>query len=246
MRWVTDKTGRFAKRPHYDPTELDEECERIVQVFLMGKYGKVEFPVSTNDLTVLIESRVEDLDMGTDLSEEGDDVEGLTEFKKGGGLPTVKISSELVGKPVMENRLRTTLTHELSHVVFHSFMYEVEVKPPSLFETSSIEVSSQQVYKCKRDNMIGAVVSDWMEWQAGYGCGALLMPLSSLTEVVKAFRKGHNLFSSSLSLDSSEGQELIQSVSIAFQTSRDAARVRLLQKRLLQDDRGFKAGNLFD
>ncbi|MCZ2146593.1 MAG: hypothetical protein LC126_02320, partial [Bryobacterales bacterium] len=31
--------------------------------------------------------------------------------------------------PHMENRLRTTLTHEYGHVHFHQFMFEVEARP---------------------------------------------------------------------------------------------------------------------
>jgi hypothetical protein len=31
---------------------------------------------------------------------------------------------------------------------------------------------------CKRDGIINARQSDWTEWQAGYACGALLMPAS--------------------------------------------------------------------
>jgi hypothetical protein len=26
MRWVTDRTGRFPQRPHYEPEELDAAC----------------------------------------------------------------------------------------------------------------------------------------------------------------------------------------------------------------------------
>ena len=43
MKWVTDRTGRFAKRPHYDPTELDQECERIIYGFLLEQHKKLSF-----------------------------------------------------------------------------------------------------------------------------------------------------------------------------------------------------------
>jgi hypothetical protein len=39
MKWVTDKTGRFAKRPRYLPEELDGECERIILEFLKERHG---------------------------------------------------------------------------------------------------------------------------------------------------------------------------------------------------------------
>ena len=243
MRWVTDRTGRFARRPHYDPTEIDQECERILCDFLLKTHKKVEFPITTSDLTILIESHVADLDQGADLTEEEGEVEGLTEFTRG-KKPTVRISSNLIGKPNIENRLRTTLTHELSHVIFHTFMFEVDSKPRSLFETAS-EPPHQLTHKCKRDNMLESSITDWMEWQAGYGCGAFLMPITSLAKTVKDFRQTHSISMGGLSLLSGEGQELIQTVSKAFQISRDAARVRLLQKRFLLDDGGRTVGNLF-
>ena len=52
---VPDKTGRFSQRPHYKPGELDRECEIIVTSFLQHRHGEAVFPVSTEDLTVLIE-----------------------------------------------------------------------------------------------------------------------------------------------------------------------------------------------
>src|SRR5581483_3412369 len=165
MKWVQDRTGRFARRPHYLPEELDEECERIIVEFLTKKYGKAEFPVRTDDLTVLIEQKA-DLDSYADLSEEEGEVEGVTEFTPG-QRPVVKIADRL-NAPNMENRLRTTLTHEWGHVHFHQFMFDVDAKPRSLFGDDAPAVSN----KCKRDKIIGASETDWMEWQAGYVCGA--------------------------------------------------------------------------
>ena len=84
----------------------------------------------------------------------------------------------------MENRLRTTLTHEYGHVHFHQFMFEVESRPGSLFE----ERDQTQSNRCKRDTIVSAAESDWMEWQAGYVCGAILMPAGPLIDTVQAFR----------------------------------------------------------
>src|SRR5437660_1025526 len=109
MKWVPDKTGRFARRPHYQPDEIDAQCERLIHKFLSKKRGKVEFPIRTDELTVLIEERA-DLDSSTDLSHEEGEVEGVTEFRRG-ARPLVSISHAL-SAPNMENRLRTTLTHE--------------------------------------------------------------------------------------------------------------------------------------
>jgi hypothetical protein len=245
MKWVPDRTGRFAERPHYDPSEMDYECERIVQEFLSRKYGKVIFPISTSDLTILVEGAVDDLDLGADLSEEEGEVEGVTEFRRE-RRPVVKIASRLVDDPRMENRLRTTLTHEFTHVTFHSFMFETEIKPLSLFENSaSPENAEPYSNKCKREVITGASQNDWMEWQAGYGCGAFLIPISALISTVRDFRENRGLTLKPISADSSEGEELIEIVASTFQTSRDAARVRMMQKNMLENASAGRTTPLF-
>ena len=55
MRWVRDRSRRFERRPFYDQHELDDQCEELVAGFLNGKNGSVEYPISTDDLTVMIE-----------------------------------------------------------------------------------------------------------------------------------------------------------------------------------------------
>jgi hypothetical protein len=239
MKWVTDRTGRFAQRPHYLPEELDSECERVILAFLNKRYGKVEFPIQTDDLTVFIEEQA-NLDCYADLSGEGEGVEGVTEFVLG-KRPLVKIADALNASH-LENRLRTTLTHEYGHVHFHRFMFEGnQGVTGSLFG----QVDAVQGNKCHRDTIVGAQERDWMEWQGGYACGAILMPVSALFDVVQRFRVDNNLLYSNLSLQSEPGQKLITAVATGFQTSRDAARVRLLKKGILTDTGTQRTSELF-
>jgi hypothetical protein len=239
MKWVRDKTGRFSQRPHYLPEELDSECEKVMLAFLQKKYGKVEFPIRTDDLTIFIEEQA-DLDSYADLSGEGDGVEGMTEFQSG-KRPIVKIADAL-NAPHLENRLRTTLTHEYGHVHFHRFMFEDGAgMSDSLFGAQQ----AAQGNKCHRDTIVGASERDWMEWQAGYVCGAILMPVEALMQAVQCFRQENHLPYSNLSLNSEPGQKLITTVAEGFQTSRDAARVRLLKKGILLDMGKQATGDLF-
>jgi hypothetical protein len=90
VKYVPDRTGRFSQRPHYEPKELDRACETIIAGFLKERHGAAKYPVSTDDLTVLIERDAESLDQFADLSGYGRNVEGLTHFQPG-RKPRVKI-----------------------------------------------------------------------------------------------------------------------------------------------------------
>ncbi len=227
MRWVKDRSGRFSERPHYDAKELDEECEEIISEFLRRRYRCVGYPVATDDLTRLIEEIAGDLDMYADLSMEGADVEGVTEFGRG-QRPRVRISREISGRPEFENRLRTTLTHEFGHAKFHDFMFQINAGS-SLFAGTAVQVSA----KCKRTSIIGAPAQDWMEWQAGYVCGAILMPRRPLQEALRDYRTASGLGTAVFHVGSCEGEALIRAVANQFAVSKEAAKVRLLKLNLL-------------
>src|SRR5688500_458230 len=114
MKWVRDTTGRLPERPHYAPDELDRECESLLRNGLRHSYAAAP-ALTTDDLTVLLESHTSDLGLFADLSADGPGVEGVTEFAKA-GRPRVRISAMLSDSPARAHRLRTTLAHELGHV----------------------------------------------------------------------------------------------------------------------------------
>ena len=229
MQWVKDRTGRFSQRPHYLPEELDAQCENLVCDFVRSRHQNVRYPLSTNDLTVLLESLAEDLDLYADLSQEEGEVEGVTDFFRG-RRPKVRISKRLSSDPRLINRFRTTLTHELGHVKFHTFMFDGPTTS-SLFPSESPELSN----KCKRDNMLQTSQTDWMEWQAGFACGAFLMPASALREAIRRFMDKRKAAVAKFAVTSAEGEALINVVVSQFQVSRDAARVRLAQRGALTE-----------
>jgi hypothetical protein len=194
--------------------------------------------VVTDDLTLLIEEFAEDLDTYADLSADGPEVEGSTEFVPG-RRPRVRISKALSERPGLENRLRTTLTHEFGHVRFHDFMYQMR-GGESLFTTTRIHVNA----KCNRTSIIGASQQDWMEWQAGHVCGAILMPRRPLQNAVRSYRTDAGLGSAVLDVGCAEGDRLIQEVAERFAVSREAAKVRLLKLNLLAEG-GHVGSGLF-
>ncbi|MER8912743.1 ImmA/IrrE family metallo-endopeptidase [Mesorhizobium sp. M0761] len=227
VKYVADKTGRFSQRPHFKPEELDRECESIIAAFLRDRHGKAEFPVSTEDLTVLIERDTESLDAYADLSGYGTNVEGATIFQPG-RKPRVLISDRLQLDDHRENRLRTTLAHEYGHVRFHAYLWEAEPPGPDLLRRNP----NANVQICYRDRMLDAAQTDWMEWQAGYVCGALLMPVGPVRGIVRAYCESHGLFGV-IGQNDAHGRALIETLKGAFQVSGEAARIRLLKLGIL-------------
>jgi hypothetical protein len=218
VKYVPDNMHGFGERPHYEPRELDRTFETIVVDFVRKKYGKVEFPLSTDDLTTLIEAHVADLDQYADLTGYGINIEGATLFARS-GKPKVLIST-LVHKH--ENRLRTTLAHEFVHVHLHAYLF-------GLLDGQMRLAGAKQpgtAIACRSDTIISARKVDWREWQAGYGSGAMLMPKSHLQRVVGDIQRKQNIFGAVVAT-SPNGQLLVDGVVENFAVSRDAARVRL-------------------
>jgi hypothetical protein len=222
MRFCKDGTGRFAERPYYHASELDTECEQIITSFLTKKYGEASFPISTEALTRLIERDAADLDLGADLSVEGPGVDGVTDFTPG-AKPKVRIE-RFLSEQKSEHRLRTTLTHEYGHVHFHKCLFDGKAAQSHNLFASHGAASM----KCKRDTITGAPQSDWTEWQAGYACGALLMPVSHLTRVVGDYLQRHDLYGP-LQIDTVTANTLTRLVSQTYHVSMDAAHFRLLK-----------------
>ena len=221
MKWIKDSTGRFPERPFYEEGEMDHECERIVIEFLQAKYGKVEYPISTNDITLLIERDASDLNLYADFSAEEGDVQGATDFFTN-NKPAVSISEYLSNTNQMENRLRTTLTHEYGHVKFHDFLYR------RLFQARPFNSFSVKGPRCKRSSILNAAKTDWLEWQAGYASGALLMPITHLKDITQVSLREWGMYNS-ISTTSEESKKLIERITTAFSVSFEAARVRLSQ-----------------
>ena len=227
VRYVPDRTGRFPHRPHFKPEEIDKECEEVVQSFLRERHGEVKFPISTDDLTLLIERDTDDLDLYADLRDFGRTVEGMTEFRPG-RRPLVRISASLAKDDRRKNRLRTTLTHEYAHVHFHGHLWDVDSSQGSLFA----QESDADLQTCKREAILEATRADWMEWQAGYACGALLMPASEVRHLVREYREANGILGA-IHHTGQHGRALISELRTTFQVSLDAAQVRLLKLQAL-------------
>jgi len=198
--------------------------------------GTFALPIPTDVLTKLIERDSQYLDLYSDLSDEdGTNVEGVTDFCPG-AKPIVRISSALSDAGNRVNRLRTTLTHEYCHVKFHDYLYQEGELMGRLFA----DAFKKKPAKCQRETMLDAPITDWMEWQAGYVCGSMLMPLTYLKRVVANYRKENNLLGS-IGDRSKEGLVLLATVADTFDVSQEAARIRLLKLNHLSSGKTHSA-----
>jgi Zn-dependent peptidase ImmA (M78 family) len=227
MKMIRDVTGRFPERPHYSKEELDGDCEHIVSAFLTERHGSVKLPITTDELTILIEQNEATIDSYADLSRFGDDVEGMTAFYPDRG-PEVSISENIAREPHRENRLRTTLAHEFGHVYYHRALWAAALEPSGLFS----QAGGENKAICRRDTILNANERDWMEWQASYVSGAILMPVSRIKKLVGDFAE-HRGLHAQIFLSSEAGFQIVGAVTEAFRVSADAARIRLLKLSLL-------------
>ena len=167
----------------------------------------------------MIEAEADDFDMYADLPEGQD---GYTDFffdRK----PRVLIAKRL-SDPRYENRLRTTLGHEYGHVWFHA----------PLWRNSAADHPAEPRWTCHRDRIVHAPQSDWMEFQAAYIGGALLMPASDVKSWTGeiAMREAKE---PPVSADSDLGRAMIERLIRRCRVSEQAARVRLLSLHILTE-----------
>jgi Zn-dependent peptidase ImmA (M78 family) len=222
---VADRTGRFAERPYYDAVELDRDCECLVSAFLNSRPGR-SLPLQTDELTILIEQAGATLDSSVDLSGYGHDVHGMTVFRKD-QAPEVSIS-DLLSAPHRENRLRSTLAHEYGHVRYHAPLWE------SKFAGRLFDTGTANRIICKGNTILGPDDTDWMEWQAGYASGAILMPAAAIRRLVADICAPRGLHSA-VTLASPNAAMIITAVAAEFLVSEEAARVRLIKLGLLSE-----------
>jgi len=195
---------------------MESECEGVVSDFLIEARGRVVYPLTTDDLTLIVE-RYADLNLYADLRVEGEDVQGLTSFASG-RRPAVRIDERLSTDERRGNRLRTTLAHEFGHVRLHNVLFQEEVRGVPLF--GDVRVGEQ---KCRREGIANPSLADWLEFQAGYVCTALLAPKRWVLDVLAR----SNPSRVPLVEGRPAAEAAARAVADAFEISLEAARVRL-------------------
>jgi len=217
-----DYTGRFPERPHWEIDELEQRCEEILTPFLESRYGQPPARVPTQDLLILIDREAEELDLHSELIADrpGEEIHGVTWFFPG-AKPKVQINRHLRREFQRANRYRTTLAHEYGHLILHTWLYDRFHH--QLLQTGVPLCCYSRTVEGGFDGM-----TDWMEWQANYVSGALLMPRWRVELLAQAFGKERGV-SVPMADGGIDGQMLIKRMTSLFDVSSAAARVRLLK-----------------
>jgi Zn-dependent peptidase ImmA (M78 family) len=225
MRWVPDPTGRFAHRPFYEEDELENRCTEAIQWFYAEKLHRAFTPPMTDhDLQSLVEAHVDDLDLYADLSMEGTGVEAVTEFRPDRG-PCVRIAQQLSRDKRRRKRLRTGLSHELGHVLFHADLFTNKWRDEQGAAGPALATLQRAV--CKRETLaFRPRQPDWAEWQAGYSCGAILMPKTHVLQYVSYARETGALPGTGAT-EEHVHRLIVWKMAQQFDVSTEAARVRL-------------------
>ncbi len=183
MRMIRDPKGRFPSAPHYTNDELDRECERLVAALLRKRHGEVRPRITTDELSPSIELNGASLDsICRPHSPYGDDVEGVTVFhpdrepevaSSRTGWRTIPAARTVCARPWLTSSAMCISIGTCGLEFLHG----------QLFDRSSTENKAI----CKRDTIIQAANYDWMEWQAGYVSGAILMPATAIRRLVSDY-----------------------------------------------------------
>lgn len=224
VRWIKDATGRFPRRPYYEDDEFEDECDAIISAHFRAQHTEPCFPIPTNELVILLEKEVSIVDIYSEL-EQG--VDGQTDFNPD-GKTVVQIARDLGEQEFRENRLRTTLTHELAHIKFHEHLFRAKALQPPLFAFEQGPINSAS---CQRATILDGPGTDWLEWQAGFASTAMLMPRMQLRRIVQETVEQTGARSPIL-LSSLYGRHLVRRIRQAFQVSEEAATIRLLRLNL--------------
>ena len=170
-------------------------------------------------------------------SELGSHLLGVSGFATG-LQPIVKISRTLtlqahesLAQGGIIGRWRATLAHEAAHVILHRRLVDVPQAQGLLFSQSHESQAGPVVTQClERDIWFARGTGDWKEVQANQGMASLLMPSGPFVTVTREFvgaQGTDDLLAHIPTTDTRPFSDLIRGLSVRFQVSREAARIRL-------------------
>lgn len=173
MRERRDPAGRMPYRLWYEAAEIDAIMEDELRRSGIARIGD-----GAVDVDAFIENYLRITPEFVALPR---GVQGATDFFPSGSVK-MRISATLAERADSdgagaEHLMRTTLAHEVSHVLLHRVLFLQQSE--SLFGD---QASRQEL--CRDIRPIGpGYTGEWWEWQANRGMGALLLPRSEIIEI---------------------------------------------------------------
>lgn len=158
---------------------------------------------------------------------------------------TVIVDNELAEDKSMEGRYRFTCSHEASHWLLHRHMFEKDENQICMFDNSEAKV-----IKCLNRNIENIFLyydfktdGEWIEWQADYLGGAILMPSPSMyqafTELLEKLSiHQYYIFVDNQSCNIKNYRTVVNELSYKFNVSKKAVQVRLDKLGLIKRDNG--------
>lgn len=218
-------TSLIGNPPYIHDAQLESRAEGALIDFY-ARNPRRSLALDTDRLICLIESVAQDLDVYADLSCHGPAVEGVTLYVAG-KRPKVRTAAHLA-EAKSDHRYRTTLAHELGHVLVHAPMFEAKVAQAPL------PFGEETLHVCYADGIESPRSEFRIEWQAWAVGMAVLLPASSVRPFVDELAQEDGRYGP-IYCESPLGRRIVAAVAHAYGVSTQAARIRLLRLKCLVD-----------
>lgn len=223
MRYYKNKKGPFPVGVFLEDAEI--ESAALEQTHKANIYPSIDHPYVNADLIL-----EKNFGITPDFEDLEDGVLGKAEFYKNGQVRV--LIARLLGEECngsKENLYRTTLAHEIGHVVLHRILF---LDDTLKFHGVSQSPDAKYPVLCRGDQTgytIKEYSGEWWEWQANRFMSALLMPRQPTIKMCEELRNA-NLGATTSDLK----QLLIQRMSVEMKVSRQACEIRLNQLKICQ------------
>jgi Zn-dependent peptidase ImmA (M78 family) len=227
MKGYNTPYGIFYSRPYYSTNCMEEMSAEALAKAGIADDEPSEIP---------IEDVLEDcMGIAAEYSPLPADVMGCATFYPE-GLAMVEIHENLSATGddlTLDRRRRATIAHELGHGLAHTHLYvqrfafdrEQADYDPSLLQRAHIACRTSDIREVGNKPAGGSSYS-WIEWQANYLMGALIVPRRALLRHLEVWTGPQNGVCSPR-LPASARAEAQESVAETFHVSRQLAGIRL-------------------
>jgi hypothetical protein len=222
MKTFRSKSGPFAERPHFEPSEIDRICiDELRKLNLLP-----QSPLAIR-IDRFVEKRFGTAPVYEDLP---DGVLGFTQFGKK-GVEAIVISAALDAErgKVAERRVRSTLAHEAGHGLLHAYLFALDEKPQHLFDADSQadhKILCRDVQGQGEEQKPRAYDGRWWEFQANRAIGGLLCPIPLVQLAIVPYLVASGSLGA-VALDESRRDVAIRNLADIFDVNPIVAKIRL-------------------